>query len=110
MIVGKFICSACGRDCTHLYGFIMQKRTTLTRMQAEDFSNVDKEFGKSDFVFCWSCTAKAFGAKTLAEKEAERIVLEQQKPEESVTETATEAILSRGRGRPRKTEQENFET
>ncbi len=73
MIIGRFVCSACGRDCTPLYGYIMQKRSTLTRQQIEEFDRVQKEYGQSEFVFCWGCTAKAFGVKTLAEKaEAEK--------------------------------------
>lgn len=71
MIVGKFVCSACGKDCTALYGFIMQKRTTLTGAQIQAVNEVQREFGKDEFVFCWSCVAKAFGAKTLAQKTIE---------------------------------------
>lgn len=71
--VGKLICDRCGEDCTppkHLHGFIMRKMPFLTREQAEEFSKIEKEFGKSEFSFCWKCTARMFGAKTLAEKEA----------------------------------------
>lgn len=77
MIIGRYVCSTCGCDCTSLYGFAMQKRSSLTRSQLEEFDRVLKEFGQSEFVFCWSCTAKAFGAKTLAEKD----VTEQAKPD-----------------------------
>ena len=28
---------------------------------------IDAEFGKHDFIVCWSCTAKSLGIKTLEE-------------------------------------------
>jgi hypothetical protein len=66
--VGKMICDKCGADCTPpngLYGFLMQKRLTLSKPQFQAFQEIEKEFGKAEFVFCWRCTALAFGAKPI---------------------------------------------
>lgn len=72
MIIGRLVCDKCGQDCTALYGFALMVRGTIRgKQQQEAMAEVQKEFGKNEFIFCWSCTAKTFGAKTLAEKEAE---------------------------------------
>ena len=72
MIIGRMLCDICGKDCTRLWGFILGTRGIVRdKQQQEILGDAKKEFGKSEFVFCWSCTAKAFGVKTLAEQEAE---------------------------------------
>jgi hypothetical protein len=86
--VGKMICDRCGADCTPpngLYGFLMQKRPTLTKPQFQAFQEIEKEFGKSEFVFCWRCTALAFGAKPL-EKEKPAKKEEYQNPKDKIKE------------------------
>ena len=78
---GAKICDGCGYDCTRLYGFAMEVRKNMMQ-DLQVMKEVDKikdEFGQHDFVFCWSCTAKGFGAKTLEEKEAaEKLVKKQE--------------------------------
>jgi len=83
MIIGQLICDRCGKNCTALYGFALMVRGTIRgKQQQEAMAEVQKEFGKSEFCFCWPCTAKVFGAKTLAEKEAEKEI---PAPEEAKT-------------------------
>ncbi len=63
MIIGRLFCEKCGRDCTDLYGFALMTRGTVKNQKTlEELDRVKKEFGKSEFVWCWSCTAKAFGS------------------------------------------------
>ena len=68
---GAKICDSCGADCTRLYGFAMEVRKNMMqdRQVMMEVDKVDEAFGQHDFLFCWSCTAKAFGAKTLEQKE-----------------------------------------
>ena len=83
---GAKICDGCGDDCTRLYGFAMEVRKNMMQdMQVmKEVDKVDEEFGQHDFVFCWSCTAKAFGAKTLEEKEAaEKLAKKQEQMEKA---------------------------
>jgi len=62
MIIGRLICDGCGKDCTDLYGFALMVRGTVrNQRQQEALAEVKKQFGKEEFVWCWSCTAKAFG-------------------------------------------------
>jgi hypothetical protein len=66
MIIGKLTCESCGCDCTSLYGYALAVRGTIRNQQTQtELAKVKKEFGKEDFYWCWSCTAKAFGAKPL---------------------------------------------
>jgi hypothetical protein len=66
MIIGKLICEKCGCDCSNLYGYALATRGTVRNKQTQDeLDKVKKEFGKCEFYFCWSCTAKAFGVKPL---------------------------------------------
>ena len=63
---GKKACDACGNECTNLPGFEMR---VLPNMMGDErvkaaADKIKKEFGIHDFTFCWSCTAKAFGAKS----------------------------------------------
>jgi len=67
---GRIICDVCGKDCTRLYGMRFDARRNITydsEVQAE-FAKVDELYGKHEFVFCWICSIKAFGMKTLSEK------------------------------------------
>lgn len=73
MIIGRLLCEKCGKDCTNLYGFALMTRGTIRNQQTQrELEEIKKEFGKSEFVWCWSCTAKAFGIKTIAEKEQQK--------------------------------------
>jgi hypothetical protein len=73
MIIGKLTCEVCGCDCTNLYGFALATRGTIRNQGTQtELAKVKKEFGKEDFYFCWSCVAKAFGAKPLPIKEPEQ--------------------------------------
>lgn len=72
MIIGRLICEKCGRDCTSLYGFALMSRGTIRNRQTrEALDAVKKRFGKEEFVWCWECTAEAFGARPLPVKPAE---------------------------------------
>jgi hypothetical protein len=78
MIIGRLFCERCGKDCTDLYGFALMVRGTVRNQKTQEaLAEVKKVFGKEEFVWCWSCTAKAFGAmaleqlKTHTEKESE---------------------------------------
>ena len=74
MIIGQLICEGCGKDCTRLYGFALMTRGAIRdNQQQKELDKAKEEFGKAEFVWCWSCTAKAFGAKTLAEKEGPKV-------------------------------------
>ena len=72
MIIGRLFCEKCGKDVTDLYGFALMVRGTIRnqRTQAE-LAEVKKKYGKEEFVFCWGCTAEAFGVKPLPQKESE---------------------------------------
>lgn len=94
MIIGKLTCSACGKDCTpprHLWGFKMWIQGSVHPGQQQDLEEVEKEFGQKEFIFCWACTAKAFGAKPLEKekpkKEEDKSFFH--KTEESEKETTT---------------------
>ena len=72
MIVGKYICANCGKDCTppaHLWGFGLMIRGTLNPSQQKEIEALKVQYGQGEFIFCWECAARAMGAKTLAEKE-----------------------------------------
>ena len=67
---GKKACDACGNECTNLPGFEMR---VLPNMMGDErvkaaADKIKTEFGIHDFTFCWSCTAKAFGAKVIKEE------------------------------------------
>ena len=68
---GEKYCSACGRKCTKLYGFVMQVRKDLMLDQGvkDEYDRVMEKYGQADFLFCWDCTAQAFGIQTMKEKE-----------------------------------------
>lgn len=70
---GAKICDGCGKDCTHLYGMVMEVRKDMMQNARVKvvYEKIDEIFGQHDFIFCWECTAKAFGAMTLAQKRAE---------------------------------------
>lgn len=81
MIAGRLICEKCGKDFTNgLWGFILGvgPGRTINPTQRRQLEEFKKEFGKEQMIWCWGCTAKMFGAQTLAEKEAEEIPIEQQ--------------------------------
>ena len=67
---GVKICDSCGSDCTRLYGFVMEVRKNMSQdaRVMKKVDEIDKEFGQHDFLFCWSCTAKAFGVETEKQK------------------------------------------
>lgn len=72
MIIGKLVCEKCGCDCTNLYGFALMTRGTIRNQQTQsELQKVKEEFGKSEFVWCWPCTAEAFGAKRLPKQKKE---------------------------------------
>jgi hypothetical protein len=74
MIIGKLNCENCGCDVTNLYGYALAVRGTIRSQATQaELVKVKKEFGKENFYWCWSCTAKAFGAKPLETKEPETI-------------------------------------
>lgn len=69
MIIGRIFCERCGKDCTDLYGFALMVRGTIRNKRTQDeLAEVKKQFGKEEFVWCWGCTAKAFGATSLNDK------------------------------------------
>lgn len=79
---GKYICEKCGRDCTppnHVYGFRLGVGGRINPGQQKEIEDIKKEFGNSDYTFCWGCTLKIMGVKTLAEKEDEKTKLEKEK-------------------------------
>ncbi|MCJ7828723.1 MAG: hypothetical protein MUP81_03160 [Dehalococcoidia bacterium] len=87
MMIGQLICENCGKNCNKLWGFMLGVRGQIRdQQQQKELAEVKKEFGKEEFVWCWSCTAKMFGAKTLAQKEAEALA---QKETETQAETQT---------------------
>lgn len=66
MIIGRLYCAKCGKDCTDLYGFALMVRGTIRNKKTqEELIEVKKLYGKEEFVFCWGCTAEAFGVKPL---------------------------------------------
>lgn len=67
---GVKICDGCGCDCTRLYGFVMEIRKNMMSdgRVKEKVDEIVKKFGQSDFIFCWDCTASAFGAMTIKQK------------------------------------------
>jgi hypothetical protein len=70
MIIGKLNCENCGCDVTNLYGYALAVRGTIRSQSTNaELAKVKKEFGKENFYWCWSCTAKAFGAKPLEAKQ-----------------------------------------
>ena len=64
---GRIICDSCGRDCTRLYGmrFDQNRNMSTDREVQKEFKRIEEIFGKREFVFCWECSVKAFGAKPL---------------------------------------------
>lgn len=72
MIIGKRVCDVCGRDCTALYGFIMEVRGNVNPKQQEELNEVKERFGKYEFVLCWGCMAKNLGIKEIKQKEQEQ--------------------------------------
>lgn len=62
---GRIICDSCGRDCTRLYGmrFDARKNISFDSEIQDEFRRIDEIFGKHEFIFCWECSIRAFGAK-----------------------------------------------
>ena len=71
---GRIICDACGNDCTRLHGMRMDvRRVVAGDAEVKKLTDeVDKVYGKHDFIVCWMCTAKSLGIKTLAEQQSEQ--------------------------------------
>lgn len=67
--IGRLICDKCGRDCTNLWGLILQRQGRMIPREAQErLSEIHQKYGQSDFAFCWECTAEVMGAKTIEEK------------------------------------------
>ena len=49
------------------YGFTL-KLAYIEMTGGKQYEKIEGEFGQRDFLFCWRCTAVAFGAKTLKQK------------------------------------------
>jgi hypothetical protein len=81
MIIGRLFCDKCGKDCTDLYGFALMTRGTIKNQKtSEELERVKKEFGKSEFVWCWSCTAKAFGSIPVIQEPVQQATIEVKPP------------------------------
>ena len=68
---GEIKCDRCGVECRSLYGFAM----TVDRVSSvhnekvkEIVGNIDKKYGKHDFLLCWDCTIQMMGILSIQEK------------------------------------------
>jgi len=72
ILTGQVYCSSCGRDCTALYGLtfiVPEHRMRLNHKVVEATNELDRKYGKHDFVFCLECCIKNLGVKPLELKQ-----------------------------------------
>ena len=92
---GRIICAKCGEDCTNLYGFSMSVDRIAHNHNdkiKEIIGNVDKKYGKHDFIICWACTIDMMGIETSASKQAALMRSAKDKKVEKKTDIKSEEI------------------
>lgn len=83
MIIGRLFCEKCGKDCTDLYGFALMTRGTIRNQRTQqELAEAKKLLGKEEFVWCWTCTAKAFGVTEPVQETTVATVIKEKKAKE----------------------------
>jgi len=86
---GQIICDKCGVECKALYGFAMvtNKVASSTNEGVKKITEeVDKVYGKHDFIICWKCTVEMMGIPTLAQQRAEHARSAKKKESDNASE------------------------